>query len=386
MWIERNFSEKIDKGLRTRPVVILTGTRQSGKSSLLQKHVKNATYLTLDNISLADEAELNPEYFLNKQKGTVIIDEVQYAPSIFRDLKMIVDANRQEKGRWILTGSQQFVLMKGIKESLAGRARILHLWPLSADELNNTKLLKNSSDMLWRGGYPEVWAENLDTKDFFNDYIQSYLERDIKEILSIKNMRDFRRFLNILALRAGQILNYSTIARDLEVAVNTIKSWISTLEVAGIVSLLPPYHSNLGKRLVKSPKLYFNDNGLLCHLLNIHSTEALDNSALRGAIWENYVFTELGKNELEVGRNLFYYRDQNGVEIDFIIESDAGTYLVEAKNNERPNASKLNFKKVAPLFKEDVKCVVACRVTDPLNIRLKDYTLSNPLFGFNLLK
>lgn len=386
MWIERNFSEKIDKALRTRPVVILTGTRQSGKSSLLQKHIKNATYLTLDNITLADEAELNPEYFLNKQKGTVIIDEVQYAPSIFRDLKMIVDANRQEKGRWILTGSQQFVWMKGIKESLAGRARILHLWPLSADELNKTKLLKEPKDLLWKGGYPEIWAEHLETKEFFNDYIQSYLERDIKDILDIKNMRDFRRFLYVLALRAGQILNYSNIARDLDVSVNTIKSWISTLEIAGIISILPPYHSNLGKRLVKSPKLYFTDNGLLCHLLNIHSLETLEGSLLRGPIWENFVFTELAKNELEVGRNLFYYRDQNGVEIDFIVESDGKTYLIEAKNNERPNASKLNFKKVAPLFKQKVSCVVACLVNDPLNARLKDYTLSNPLFGFKMLE
>ncbi len=386
MWIHRNYIEKIDEALKTRPVIILTGIRQSGKSSLLQKYIKKGTYYTLDNVTTVEEIENNAAYFLEKQTGTVIIDEIQYAPSIFRDIKMIVDANRQDYGRWVLTGSQVFGLMKGVTESLAGRARILQLWPLSSDELNNTKLLKNKADMLWRGGYPEVWAANLKTKDFFTDYIHTYLERDIKDIVNVRNMRDYRRFLNTLALRAGQIINYTNIANDLNVSLNTIKEWLSTLEISGVISLLPPYYSNLGKRLIKAPKLYFNDNGLLCHLLNIHSLEALEASPLNGAIWENFVFVELAKNEFEVGNNLFYLRDQNAVEIDFIVERDTKTWLIEAKNNERPNKSRLNFRKIAPLFDKEVNCVVACRTRDPLNQRLKDYTLSNPLFGFNLLK
>ena len=386
MWITRYYSEKIDKALKTRPVLILTGVRQSGKSTLLRKHIKNATYLTLDNVSVAEELTHNSSYFLEKQKGTVIIDEIQYAPTIFRDIKMIVDEHRQDYGRWVLTGSQLFGLMKGVTESLAGRARVLHLWPLSADELNHTKLIKNHADLLWRGGYPEVWSANLETEDFFTDYIHTYLERDIKDIVNVRNMHDYRRFLNLLALRAGQIMNYTHIANDLNVSLNTVKDWLSTLEVCGVISLLPPYHSNLGKRLIKAPKLYFNDNGLLCHLLNIHSLEALEASPLLGAIWENFVFTELGKNEFEVGTNLFYLRDQNGVEIDFIVERNAKTWLIEAKNSERPNESRLNFKKIAPLFKTKVNCVVACRTREPLNYKLKNYTLSNPLFGFNLLK
>lgn len=386
MWITRLYAEKIDKALKTRPVLILTGVRQSGKSTLLKKHIKNARYITLDNINIAEEIKHNADTFLEKQTEAVIIDEIQYAPNIFRAIKIRVDEHRQDYGKWILTGSQQFGLMKGVTESLAGRARILHLWPLSAEELNSTKLLKNKADMLWRGGYPEVWASNLDTEEFFTDYIHTYLERDIKDIINVKKMHDYRRFLYTLALRAGQITNFTSIANDLNVSLNTVKDWLSTLEICGIISLLPPYHNNLGKRLIKAPKLYFNDNGLLCHLLNIHSLESLEASPLYGAIWENFVFIELAKNELEVGRNLFYLRDQNGVEIDFIVERNSKTWLIEAKNNETPNSSRLNFKKIAPLFKQEVECVVACRTREPLNYKLKDYTLSNPLLGFNLLK
>ena len=386
MWIARRNIEKLERAIRTRPVVLLTGIRQSGKSSLLRKMLKNVEYVTLDRVALAEEAESNPTSFLQRFDEQVIIDEVQYAPSLFRDLKILVDENRSLKGKWILTGSQQFALMKGVQESLAGRVRIIHLGTLSATELNNTKLLKEKRDLIWKGGFPEIWAENLDAPEFFEDYLQTYLERDLKDILNINNLRDFRRFLSLLALRTGQLLKYSELAKDVGVAVNTIKSWVSALEASGLVVLLPPYYNNLGKRLIKAPKLYFCDTGLVCALLNINSLKALGNSLHSGSIWENMVFTEFIKEGFVAGKDLFYFRDQNGVEIDFIVEKDGEVTLVEAKESERPDKKKLNFKKVAPLFKHKVNCVVACGVEEKGRLGLAEFSVYNPLYGFSLFE
>jgi predicted AAA+ superfamily ATPase len=386
MWINRNHTEKIIKAVETRPAVLLTGVRQVGKSSLLQRLFKDAEYVTLDKILLAEEAEENPTKFLNRFKKQVIIDEIQYAPSLFRDLKIKIDEERDVKGKWILTGSQQFTLMKTISESLAGRARILNLYSLSANELNQAGILKNKKDLLWKGGFPEIWAENLDAAGFFEDYIQTYLERDLKQILNISNLRDFRRFLSLLALRVGQLVNYTEISKDLGVSNNTVKAWVNALEVSGLIILLPPYYNNLGKRLIKTPKLYFCDNGLVSALLNINSLQTLEKSQHLGHIWENFVFTELIKEDFKSGKDLFFYRDQNGVEIDFILEKNGENYLIEAKYSERPKVDKLNLNKVAPLFKEKVHSVVACNVEEYGIIALKDFSVYNPLLGFGLFK
>lgn len=386
MWINRNHTEKIKKAVKTRPAVLLTGVRQVGKSSLLQRLFKDAEYVTLDKIILAEEAEENPAKFLNRFDKQVIIDEIQYAPSLFRDLKIKIDEERDVKGKWILTGSQQFTLMKGISESLAGRARILNLYALSANELNQAGLLKNKKDLLWKGGFPEIWAENLDATDFFEDYIQTYLERDLKEVLNVSNLRDFRRFLTILAIRVGQLINYTEISKDLGVSNNTIKAWVNALEVSGLIILLPPYYNNLGKRLIKTPKLYFCDNGLVSALLNINSLQTFEKSPHLGNIWENFVFTELIKEDFKSGKDLFFYRDQNGVEIDFILEKNGEIYLIEAKYSERPKVDKLNFNKVAPLFKRKVHSVVACNVEEKGIIALKYFSVYNPLYGFGLFE
>lgn len=383
MWIKRNYTDKLLNAVNTRPVVLLTGIRQAGKSSLLQKLFSDADYVTLDKVLLAEEAEENPGKFLNRFKKQVIIDEIQYAPSLFRELKIRVDEERHVKGKWILTGSQQFPLMKEISESLAGRARILNLNTLSAKELNNANLLRNKRDFLWKGGFPEIWAEGLNAADFFEDYIQTYLERDLKQILNVINLRDFRRFLTLLAIRVGQLVNFSELSKGVGVSNNTIKSWVNALEVSGLIILLPPYYNNLGKRLIKSPKLYFCDNGIVSALLNIHSLQTLENSLHLGNIWENFVFSEFLKEGFIPGKNLFFYRDQNGVEIDFIVEKKGEIYLIEAKNSERPRTEKLNFRKVAPLFKKNVNQLVACNVEEKGVIHIKDFSLYNPLFGFN---
>lgn len=386
MWIERNNTAKLIEAVKTRPVVLLTGLRQAGKSSLLKKLFKDADYITLDRILYAEEAEKNPTIFLNRFKNQVIIDEIQYAPSLFRELKIKVDEERNKRGKWILTGSQQFTLMQKVSESLAGRIRILVLNTLSVSELNKTNLLKSSSDLLWKGGFPEVWAEDLNASDFFVDYIQTYLERDLKQIINVTSLLDFRKFLSLLALRTGQLINYSEISKDVGVAVNTIKSWVHALEISGIINLLQPYYKNLGKRLIKAPKLYFNDNGLLCSLLNIHSISNLENSPHYGNIWENFVFTEYLKEGFISGKNLFFYRDQNGVEIDFVIEKDNTTYLIEAKSNERPNSNKLNFKKVNRLFAENTKSILACNIMEKGKIHLENFTAYNPTLNFSIFE
>ena len=273
--------------------------------------------------------------------------------------------------------------MKEISESLAGRVRIIQMGTLSAIELNAAKVLDNKRDLLWKGGFPEVWSENLNVQIFFDDYIQTYIERDLRQILNVTNLYDFRRFLSLLALRTGQLLNYSELAKDIGISVNTVKSWVSVLEISGIIILVPPYYRNLGKRLIKSPKVYFCDNGLAASFLNIHSIQMLENSLHLGNLWENFVLTELVKYGIVPGKNIFYFRDQNGVEIDFILEKDGKTYLIEAKNSERPNPQKLNFRKVAPLFKQDVKCILACNIQEKGVFELKDYSVYNPLFGYD---
>ncbi len=379
MWIERNYYQKIIEAVKTRPALLLTGIRQSGKSSLLQRLFPEAEYVTLDKVLLAEEAKTNPSKFLSRFEKQVIIDEIQYAPSLFREIKIRIDEDRNVKGKWILTGSQQFNLMQGITESLAGRIRIINLFPLSAAELNRAGFELNPENYLWKGGFPEVWAENLVAAGFFEDYIQTYLERDLKQMLNVNNLMDFRRFVIHLALRTGQLVNYAEIAKDTGVSGNTIKSWINLLQTSGLIYLLPPFYQNLGKRLIKAPKIYFCDTGLICALLNIHSLQALENSPHLGNIWENFVFTELLKSGFTCGKDLFFYRDQNGVEIDFVAEKDGNTFLLEAKHSEIPKAGKLNFKKVAPLFPPTVQLLVACPANENTLITLKDFSLYNPL-------
>lgn len=381
MWIARNKLSKLEKAVQTRPSVLLTGVRQVGKSTLLCKMFPKAEYITFDKVLLAEEATSNAEKFLARLTNQTILDEVQYVPMLFRELKVKIDENRDAKGQWLLTGSQQFQMMKEVSESLAGRIRIINLYPLGADELHNAGLLEQKRDLLWKGGFPEVWAKKLPVDEFFEDYINTYLERDLKRILDISNLADYRRLLMLLALRAGQLLNYSELSKGLGIAVNTVKSWIQVLEIAGLIFLLPPYHSNLGKRLIKSPKVYFCDNGLLCALLNIRSLKDVDGSPFLGSIWENLVFTEFLKEDYLPGKNMYYFRDQNGVEIDFILESGGQTFLVEAKSNERPDERKLNFRKVAPLFPFPVQNILACGIEEKGTFHLKNHKVYNPLFG-----
>jgi len=250
------------------------------------------------------------------------------------------------------------------------------------DRLRRVKFSSQESlSCLWKGGGPECWSHpTLDSSLYFEDYIQTYLG-DLKALVQVSNLRDFQRFIQICATRAGHLLNRADLAKQVGVAASTIKSWLDALEASGIIHLLPPYFSNIGKRLAKSPKLYFSDNGLLCHLLHVHDRESFEKSLHIGSIWENMVLTEMVKTtSARPGRNLFFYRDQNGVEIDFVVESAGQLQLVEAKSAERVDARKLNFSKVAPLFKnQKVQCTLMCSSVEKKPIVLGKYDIINPL-------
>lgn len=384
MWIQRQIKDRLASAVQTRPAVLMTGARQTGKSSLLQKEYPDTAYITFDHLRHVEAAKESPEYFLAQFQDPVILDEIQYIPEIFRELKILIDRDRQNYGKWIMTGSQQFALMEEISESLAGRIALLHLETLSARELRSQNV-KGVNAFLWKGGYPELWSNTrLRAADYFESYIRTYVERDLKTIIDVKNLSDFRRFFRMLATRAGQLLNYRSLSSDVGVSDVTIRKWVHALEISGLVYLLTPYYANIGKRLIKSPKIYFSDHGLLCYLLGIDSEKAWHAHPHRGALWENLVMMELIKtNHLVPGKDLFFYRDQNGVEIDFVIQGKDRLMLVEAKAGERIDARRLHFNRVASLFegKSRVEKILAQNISETKVLRLKDYVCHNPLYS-----
>ena len=383
MWISRILSPKIQEIANSRPVVLLTGQRQVGKSSLLKKLFSTAKYITFDHINQVEAASESAQYFLSQiSNNQVILDEIQYVPNLFRELKIKVDENRQEYGKWLLTGSQQFALMQNISESLAGRISILHLETLSAQEIRESEAALEVENYLWKGGFPEIWSNpNINVNDFFESYIRTYIEKDLKQIIEVSNLRAFQKLIKVLAIRVGQLINYSDIAKDIGISDVTVKKWIHALEASGLIYLLAPYYANLGKRLIKSPKIYFSDHGLLAHLLGVTNTVEWHKHILKGALWENLVLMELVKNNfLRPSENIFFYRDHNNVEIDFLIEHKSVIYLIEAKAGEKIQTKELNFNKVASLFKkQEVKLMLAQNIIEKEKLRIKDITVVNPI-------
>jgi predicted AAA+ superfamily ATPase len=341
MWIERDIAPALTKIAAKRPVLLLTGARQTGKTSLCRRTFPGYDFVSLDLPNTAEEAELSGEEFLARHKPPLIIDEVQYAPALFRYLKSAVDKRRSESGLYILTGSQKFTLMSGLSESLAGRAAVVDLNTLSLHELEtwSSKTAAGEQLLEWmiQGGYPELHAKGLEPERFYSDYVATYLERDVRQVLHVRSLRDFNRFMRLIALRTGQLLSMNSLAADVGVSPNTVRSWLSVLEASQIIYLLEPYHRNLGKRIVKSPKLYFLDTGLACFLTGLRSSRDLKESALLGPMFETLA---LGQVIRWYGRrarspNVFFYRDHYGSEVDFVIPVGTRLKLYECKWAER---------------------------------------------------
>jgi predicted AAA+ superfamily ATPase len=338
----RGMRATLENLARYFPAVVVSGARQSGKTFLVRQTFPHHHYVSLDLPSVAEQAERNPSDFLHDHPAPVVVDEVQYAPGLFRHLKAEIDRNRHAMGRYVLTGSQQFVLMKGVSESLAGRCGIVDLENLSRDEIAAGGPLPDTRgalvSLIARGQFPELWRlRDLPRQDFYAAYVATYLERDVRQILNVTSLRDFERFVRVLAARSGNLLNKSDVARDVGVSVKAIGDWLSVLQASGQIILLEPWYVNFGKRIVKTPKAYFRDSGLLTFLLNLDE-DTLPTSPYMGAVWETFVFSEMRKlAALEPKRvGFWYYRDQRAREIDFILDRGGRLSFVECKWQEHP--------------------------------------------------
>lgn len=356
MFIQRNLAAELEEARSLWPVVVLTGGRQTGKTELLRTAYPAALFVSLDLPSIAEAAEKDPGFLLDDDSAhPVIIDEVQYAPGLFRQIKARIDQNRHRMGRYFLTGSQKFTLMKEVSESLAGRAAILEMETLSSAELLAHPGFGHYAlaDFLWRGGFPELYRNpSLRPAQYYASYVASYLERDLRLALQVGNLRDFERFLRMAAIRCGQLLNLTDLARDVGIAVSTARQWVSALEASHLIYLLEPYYGNLSKRMVKTPKLYFKDTGLLCFLLGLSSPQVLLQSAQVGAIWECFVVNQiLRARHRNPAARMFFYRDAHGVEVDLLLELDGKVRIVEVKWTEDVSASDTRtLKKVAAVL------------------------------------
>ena len=340
MWISRTLEPVLLRAVQQRPVVVVTGARQVGKTSLVRRLLPRHHYVSLDLPSEAAQAERDPAQFLQRHPPPLILDEVQYAPAVFRHLKSVVDARRSENGRFVLAGSQLFPLMSGVSESLAGRAEILHLEGLSYAEAAAARRALTPAEFAVRGGFPELHEKpDLDGPAFYRSYVATYLERDLRTLLNVGSLRDFERFVRAGALRSAQLLNKAELARDVGVSPPTAAQWLSLLEASGQAVLLEPWFSNRTKSRVKTPKLYLADGGLLCALLGVRTPEELLASPLAGAIWETVVASELRRGLLKAGRarELFFWRERER-EVDFVIHRGGRFVLAEAKWTELPDA------------------------------------------------
>jgi len=319
------------------PAVLVTGARQVGKTSLLRRLFPKAGYLTLDYPAYAEAARTAPEDLLDRFPGQLIIDEIQYAPALLRYLKLRIDADRIP-GRFLLTGSQTFPLMEGVSESLAGRCGIFHLQTLSRFEVMAGRDDPDELTYLFRGGYPELWV-GADPEMWFPSYVATYLERDVRNVLRIVDLRDYHRFLRACALRNAQVVNYSELARDVGIAPNTARRWLGLLEASGVVALVEPYFGNRTKRLIKSPKLMFLDTGLASFLSGFPSPKALGASPHIGPLWESHVYGELVRRSAGTGRSstVHWWRTASGREVDLVVELPGGKIAaIECKWAEDP--------------------------------------------------
>jgi predicted AAA+ superfamily ATPase len=338
MYIKRDIADQIMAGAQESPVVAIIGPRQSGKSTLAKELFKNHAYIDMQDAHAFEFANQDPKGFLESYKNDhgIIIDEAQYAPKLFGQIKVEVDKNPQ-RGYYILSGSQNFLLHEKISESLAGRVYFYTLLPLSIKELQNADLLlAQPQDQIMKGFYPRVYLPNITTQEYYQNYISTYVERDIRSIRNIDDILVFKKFMQLCALRIGTTLNLTDLASSAGINVVTAKSWLSLLGTSFVLFLLPPYHNNLGKRLTKSPKLYFYDVGLATALMALDKETLIKQRGIYGALFENMIIVDVMKNFNAQGlqHTLTFFRDTSQNEIDLIIESNGKTIPVEIKASE----------------------------------------------------
>lgn len=316
------------------PVVVVTGPRQSGKTTLVRHSFPRKPYANLEELDIRTLAEEDPRGFLEGYPDGAVFDEVQRTPNLLSYMQGRVDEARTP-GMYILTGSQQFNLLSGVTQSLAGRSALLPLLPFSFAELAHTdRAPKTPEEAIFKGGYPPLFSQEIDTSAWLGNYARTYIERDVRSIVNVRDLSQFRNFVKLCAGRTGQILNLSSLASDCGISHNTARSWISILETAYIVTLLPPYYKNFNKRIVKSPKLHFIDTGLAAWILGIQSADQISSHPLRGPLFESYVVSQLLKKRfsLALESNLYYWRDSHGVEIDILIDQGDRLTPVEVKS------------------------------------------------------
>jgi len=316
------------------PVLTMTGPRQSGKTTLLRKVFKDLPYYSLENLDIRHFALNDPVGFLNQHPEGMILDEVQNTPDLLSYIQGLVDHNPEK--RFVLSGSSQFSVIVKITQSLAGRTGVLELMPLAYNEIKSKADNKSIDEVLLTGFYPALYSGKNIPSLFYPSYVKTYLERDVRDLLQIKDIMQFQTFLKLCAGRIGSLFNASELSGEVGVSVNTIKSWISVLQASYIIKLLPPFYENISKRLTKTPKLYFYDTGLACYLLDIETEQQLTRDKMRGHLFENFVIMEALKERYNQGKesNLFFYRDSNDVEVDLLLKKGNEYCAIEIKSSQ----------------------------------------------------
>ena len=357
-YVPRKLGSKLKEAARAFPALILSGPRRAGKTTLLRRLFPKAEYVLLEDPDQVARATADPRGFLDELALPVILDEIQNVPLLFNYIRSRIDERPKRRGQWLLTGSQEAPLMRGVTESMAGRVAVFHLLPFSVEEFAKVSPL--------HGGFPEALDKPSTSNIWFRSYIQTYLERDVRGVSAIRDLATFRRFIAILASRCGQMLNKTDLAAPLGVSVPTITDWLGILEITGQIILVPPFYENFGKRLVKSPKLYFVDSGLACHLLGITDKKTLASSPFSGPVFEGFIASEIAKHRLNRGRErgLYYFRDRQGLEVDFLVDQgNRRLTILEAKASRTPTPDEakplLRLVESAPSYKIDAFLVHA---------------------------
>ncbi len=330
-YVERSLTGPLLRAAAAFPALVLTGPRRSGKTTLLRHCFPDAGYLLLEAPDVVERVRSDPRTALAEIGRPAILDEIQNAPELLNYVRAEIDAAPEGRGQWVLSGSQEATLMRGVTESMAGRAAVFQLLPFAHPEEPRVSLLG--------GGFPEVVAQPSVSDLWYRSYIQTYLERDVRAVLAVKDLATFRRFLALLATRQGQILNKTALAAPLGLSVPTVTEWLGVLEVTAQILLVPPFFENFGKRITKSPKLYFADSGMAAHLLGIESEQALSRSPFLGPLFEGLVAAEIVKQQIHAGRAraLYHFRDRQGLEVDFLVPlPEQGLALIEAKATRTP--------------------------------------------------